>query len=126
MDIKRVGKHLMLNRARVRRAMRAGALERIEAAIKNSEATHTGQIRFAVEAPGDGSAARQSAGARAGHRRFLHAARLGYAQNNGVLISCSLTATSKSLPTVESMQKSAMRGEKNLHANGSRVERRGF
>ena len=49
MDIKRVGKHLMLNRARVRRAMRAGALERIEAAIKNSEATHTGQIRFAVE-----------------------------------------------------------------------------
>lgn len=49
MDIKRIGKHLMLNRARIRRAIRPGTFERIEDAIRKSEATHTGQIRFVVE-----------------------------------------------------------------------------
>jgi uncharacterized membrane protein len=49
MDIKRIGKHLMLNRARIRRAIRPGAFERIEDAIRKSEATHSGQLRFAIE-----------------------------------------------------------------------------
>jgi len=49
MDIKRVSKHLLLNRSRIRRAMTPGTFERIEDAIKKSEATHTGQIRFVVE-----------------------------------------------------------------------------
>lgn len=47
--ITRLGKHLMLNRWRVRQAFSAAALSRIESAIRQSEATHAGQIRFVVE-----------------------------------------------------------------------------
>ena len=49
MSIKRIGKHLLLNRWRVRRAFPRQALANIEKAIKTSEASHAGQIRFAVE-----------------------------------------------------------------------------
>ena len=49
MGIKRIGKHLLLNRWRVRRAFPRQALANIEKAIKASEATHAGQIRFVVE-----------------------------------------------------------------------------
>jgi uncharacterized membrane protein YgcG len=54
MGIKRIGKHLLLNRWRVRRAFPRQALANIEKAIKASEATHAGQIRFAVEGALDG------------------------------------------------------------------------
>jgi len=47
--ITRLGKHLVLNRWRVRQAFSAAALGRIESAIKSSEAQHAGQIRFVVE-----------------------------------------------------------------------------
>jgi uncharacterized membrane protein len=54
MGIKRIGKHLLLNRWRVRRAFPRQALANIEKAIKTSEANHAGQIRFAVEGALDG------------------------------------------------------------------------
>ncbi|MBQ8104986.1 MAG: TPM domain-containing protein [Afipia sp.] len=55
MGIKRIGKHLLLNRWRVRRAFPRQALANIEKAIKASEATHAGQIRFVVEGALDGA-----------------------------------------------------------------------
>ena len=55
MGIKRIGKHLLLNRWRVRRAFPRQALANIEKAIKASEAAHSGQIRFAVEGALDGA-----------------------------------------------------------------------
>ena len=55
MSIKRIGKHLLLNRWRVRRAFPSQALANIEKAIKASEAAHGGQIRFAVEGALDGA-----------------------------------------------------------------------
>lgn len=55
MGIKRIGKHLLLNRWRVRRAFPSQALANIEKAIKASEAAHGGQIRFAVEGALDGA-----------------------------------------------------------------------
>jgi uncharacterized membrane protein len=54
MGIRRIGKHLLLNRWRVRRAFPRQALANIEKAIKASEASHAGQIRFAVEGALDG------------------------------------------------------------------------
>jgi len=54
MGIKRIGNHLLLNRWRVRRAFPRAALAAIEKAIKTSEATHSGQIRFAAEGALDG------------------------------------------------------------------------
>lgn len=54
MGIKRIGKHLLLNRWRVRRAFPRQALANIEKALKTSEASHAGQIRFAVEGALDG------------------------------------------------------------------------
>ena len=56
MGIGRIGKHLLLNRGRVRRAFPRPALANIERAIKASEAVHAGQIRFAVEGALDGAA----------------------------------------------------------------------
>lgn len=54
MGIKRISKHLLANRWRVRRAFSRSALANIEKAIKASEATHEGQIRFVVEGALDG------------------------------------------------------------------------
>ena len=54
MGIKRIGKHLIANRWRVRRAFPRLALGNIEKAIKASEARHEGQIRFVVEGALDG------------------------------------------------------------------------
>ncbi len=49
MGIKRIGKHLIANRWRVRRVFPRLVLSKIEKAIKASEAIHEGQIRFVVE-----------------------------------------------------------------------------
>jgi uncharacterized membrane protein len=49
MDIKRISRHLLFGPWHVRRAFPAQALEAIERAIQASEATHAGEIRFAVE-----------------------------------------------------------------------------
>ena len=50
MDMKRILLHLSTGRAAVRRAFPRQALDRIERAIRDTEASHDGQIRFAVEA----------------------------------------------------------------------------
>ena len=54
MGIKRISRHLIANRWRVRRAFPRLALVNIEKAIKASEVTHEGQIRFVVEGALDG------------------------------------------------------------------------
>ncbi|WP_076866700.1 TPM domain-containing protein [Bradyrhizobium mercantei] len=54
MSIKRIGKHLLEHRWRVRRAFPPRVLDAIEQAIKAGEATHSGQIRFVVEGALDG------------------------------------------------------------------------
>jgi len=67
MNLKRVMQHLSTGRATVRRAFPPRALEAIERTIREAEARHDGQIRFAVEAALDlspllaGQTARQRA-----------------------------------------------------------------
>ena len=87
MGIKRIGKHLLLNRWRVRRAFPRQALANIEKAIKASEAAHAGQIRFAVEGALDGVPLfkNQSARARA-IDVFAHLRVWDTEHSNGVLI----------------------------------------
>jgi len=58
---KRIGRHLMAHRWRVRRIFPPHVL----AAIKASETAHTGQIRFVVEGAPDG--APLQLGRKAGH-----------------------------------------------------------
>ncbi len=55
MRIKRIARHLLTTTAQVRRAFPRSALIAIERAIKASEASHVGEIRFAVEAALDGA-----------------------------------------------------------------------
>lgn len=50
MQLKRILAHLSGGRYRVRRALPADSLSRIEAGIREAEAGHSGEIRFAVEA----------------------------------------------------------------------------
>lgn len=87
MGMKRIGKHLLLNRWRVRRAFPRQALANIEKAIKASEAGHDGQIRFAVEGALDGVPLfkDQSARARA-IDVFAHLRVWDTEDSNGVLI----------------------------------------
>ena len=87
MSIKRIGKHLLLNRWRVRRAFPRQALANIEKAIKTSEAAHTGQIRFAVEGALDGAPLFRNQSARARSIDVFADLRVWDTQNsNGVLI----------------------------------------
>ena len=54
MQIKRITKHLLASQRRVRHVFGRSTLEAIEKAIKAAEATHLGEIRFAVEGALDG------------------------------------------------------------------------
>lgn len=54
MMIKRIVKHLLVTEGQVRRAFPRSTLAIIERAIKESETTHVGEIRFAVEGALDG------------------------------------------------------------------------
>ena len=67
MGIKRIGRHLLLSRWRVRRAFPRASLASIEKAIKASEMKHNAQLRFVVEGALDGEPlfADQSSRARA-------------------------------------------------------------
>ena len=49
MDIKRIFKHLLFSPWRLRRAFPDAVMDRIEAAVADSERSHQGEIRFAVE-----------------------------------------------------------------------------
>lgn len=54
MSIRRIGRHLIEHRWRVRRDFPPRVLAAIEQAIRDGEATHAGQIRFVVEGALDG------------------------------------------------------------------------
>ena len=87
MGIKRIGKHLLEHRWRVRRIFPPKVLVAIERAIKAGEATHSGQVRFVVEGALDGVPLfkKQCARDRA-LDIFSHLRIWDTAHNNGVLI----------------------------------------
>jgi len=87
MDIKRIGKHLLEHRWRVRRDFPPRVLERIEQAIKKGEATHSGQVRFVVEGALDGAPLFRNQPARERALDIFAQLRIwDTAHNNGVLI----------------------------------------
>ena len=55
MDIKRIARHLLVTDGQVGRSFGRSTLDKIEAAIKASEAGHVGEIRFVVEGGLDGA-----------------------------------------------------------------------
>ena len=87
MGIKRIGKHLLEHRWRVRKVFPKQVLTSIERAIKASEARHTGQIRFVVEGALDGAPLLRNQSARdRALDVFSHLRIWDTAHNNGVLI----------------------------------------
>jgi uncharacterized membrane protein len=87
MKIKRVGRHLLEHRWRVRRIFSSPVLRRIEAAIGAGEATHSGQVRFVVEGALDGLPLFRDQPARTRALDiFSHLRIWDTAHNNGVLI----------------------------------------
>ena len=87
MGIKRIGKHLLEHRWRVRRIFTPAVLAAIERAIKAGEATHSGQVRFVVEGALDGKPLFRDQPARERALDiFAHLRVWDTAHNNGVLI----------------------------------------
>ena len=87
MGIKRIGKHLLEHRWGVRQVFPKHVLASIERAIKASEATHSGQIRFVVEGALDGAPLLRNQSARdRALDVFSHLRIWDTAHNNGVLI----------------------------------------
>ena len=87
MGIKRIGKHLIEHRWRVRRIFTPQVLAQIEQAIKTGEVTHSGQVRFVVEGALDGAALFRDQPARERALDiFSHLRIWDTAHNNGVLI----------------------------------------
>jgi uncharacterized membrane protein len=87
MGIKRIGKHLIAHRWRLGRIFPRAVLANIEQAIKASEATHSGQIRFVVEGALDGAPLFRDQSAKARALDIFSQLRIwDTAHNNGVLI----------------------------------------
>jgi uncharacterized membrane protein len=87
MSIKRIGKHLLEHRWRVRRIFPAEALDVIERTIKAGEETHSGQVRFVVEGALDGKPLFWNQSARERALDVFSQLRIwDTAHNNGVLI----------------------------------------
>lgn len=87
MNCKRIFKHLLTPAWRIRSALPAQALRSIEAAIRNNETTHSGQIRFAVEAALDLSPILRNVTARERALDIFSDLRVWDTEhNNGVLI----------------------------------------
>ena len=87
MKIARIGKHLIANRSRVRRAFPAPALANIERAIEASETRHAGQLRFVVEGALDGAPLFKDQPSRARALDVFSQLRIwDTARNSGVLI----------------------------------------
>ncbi len=55
MNLKRILRHLAMTQGQVNQAFPRAALNAIEQAIKTSEGTHTGEVRFVVEGSLDGA-----------------------------------------------------------------------
>jgi uncharacterized membrane protein len=87
MSIKRIGRHLLQHRWRLQTVFPKRVLDSIERAIKASEATHSGQIRFVVEGALDGAPLLRNQSARARALDVFSQLRIwDTARNNGVLI----------------------------------------
>jgi uncharacterized membrane protein len=87
MNLQRTLKHLTTGDLAVRRAFPVRAMQAIEAAIRSTEAAHSGQIRFAVEASLDYAALRRDLGARERAIEVFSQLRVWDTErNNGVLI----------------------------------------
>jgi uncharacterized membrane protein len=87
MGIRRIGRHLIEHRWRLRRIFPPATLARIEEAIKAGEATHSGQVRFVVEGALDGGPLFRNQPARERARDVFSQLRVwDTAHNNGVLI----------------------------------------
>jgi uncharacterized membrane protein len=87
MGIGRIFRHLLEHRWRERRIFTPKVLARIEQAIREGEATHSGQVRFAVEGALDGAPLFRNQSAR--ERALVVFSQLRIwdtAHNNGVLI----------------------------------------
>jgi uncharacterized membrane protein len=87
MGIKRIGRHLLEYRWRVRRIFTPKVLAAIEQAIEMSEAVHSGQVRFVVEGALDGKPLFRDQPARERALDIFSKLRIwDTAHNNGVLI----------------------------------------
>jgi uncharacterized membrane protein len=87
MGIKRIGKHLLEHRWRVRRIFPPKVLVAIERATRAGEATHSGQVRFVVEGALDGVPLFKNQSARDRALDIFSNLRIwDTAHNNGVLI----------------------------------------
>jgi uncharacterized membrane protein len=87
MGIKRIGRHLVEHRWRLRRIFPPATLARIEQAIKAGEATHSGQVRFVVEGALDGAPLFRNQPARERALDVFSQLRIwDTVHNNGVLI----------------------------------------
>src|SRR6202048_3688261 len=87
MGIRRIGRHLLEHRWRVRRIFTPDVLAAIEQAIKAGEATHSGQVRFVVEGALDGAPLFRNQHARERALDiFSHLRIWDTSHNNGVLI----------------------------------------
>ena len=87
MGIRRIGKHLLEYRWRVRAIFPPKVLAAIEQAIKAGEATHAGQVRFVVEGALDGAPLFRDQPARERALDIFSQLRIwDTAHNNGVLI----------------------------------------
>lgn len=87
MNIKRIVMHLLVTRRRVNRAFPPQALSAIEQAIKTSESTHVGEIRFVVEGALDGTPLFNGQSARSRAIDLFSQLRIWDTEhNNGVLI----------------------------------------
>ncbi|MGA7803037.1 TPM domain-containing protein [Bradyrhizobium sp.] len=87
MRIGRIGRHLIAHRWRVRRIFTPRVLDHIEQAIRQSEATHSGQVRFVVEGALDGAPLFHDQPARERALDLFAQLRIwDTAHNNGVLI----------------------------------------
>jgi uncharacterized membrane protein len=87
MSIRRIGRHLLQHHWRAKRVFPPDVLDRIEQAIRQSETTHSGQVRFVVEGALDGRPLFRNQPARERALDvFSHLRIWDTAHNNGVLI----------------------------------------
>ena len=154
MSIRRIGRHLLEHRWRLRRIFPPQALARIEQAIKSGEATHSGQVRFVVEGALDGAPLFRNQPARERALDIFSQLRIwDTAHNNGVLIYLLLAdhdfeivadrgidarvghagwekicveMEGRSLPTWHRRQGRSRRLGKNLRRDGDAVQGRKF
>jgi uncharacterized membrane protein YgcG len=87
MGIGRISRHLLEHQWRVKRVFHPRVLAAIEQAIRDGEATHSGQVRFVVEGALDGKPLFRNESARERALNIFSQLRIwDTAHNNGVLI----------------------------------------